>query len=297
MRRKIVLLSFVFILSAAVCFSQEYTVEYVEGYADGRIGGKWMELYIGDVLGSGDLIRLEEDSLVELSSGGASLTVTKAGTFNVNELYKQSKSRENMKFGSLIGNKLGTMFGESGSDVPTAVGGVRGDAVGGDDGFGWVESEVEELIDTGIAALGAKEYERALGLFQEAYDYSIDAEEENKSLYYIGYTYSLMGQPRKALSSLGDIDAVPASDIYADYYLLRGKILIETFDYESAVVFLTGFEGDAALKEERQAVFFLIGVAYDALGNKDQASKYFKLAWETDADSEIGKTAYHLING
>ena len=297
MRTKTVLLSVLFILAAAGCFAQEYTVEYIEGYADGRIGGEWMELYIGDVLGSGDLIRLEEDSLVELRRGGTSLTVTKAGTFNIRDLHKQSRAREDMRFGSLIGNKLGSMFGESESDVPTAVGGVRGDEVGGDDGFSWVESEVDELIDTGIAALGTEEYDRALGLFQEAYDYSLDAVEENKSLYYIGYTYSLMGQPRKALSYLRDIDAGPDSEIYADYYLLRGKILIETFDYESAVGFLAGFEEEGALKEERQAVFFLIGVAYDAMGNEGQASEYFRLAYETDTSSDIGKTAYTLING
>jgi hypothetical protein len=33
------------------------------------------------------------------------------------------------------------------------------------------------------------------------------------------------------------------------------------------------------------------------MGNEGQASEYFRLAYETDTSSDIGKTAYSLING
>jgi tetratricopeptide (TPR) repeat protein len=223
--------------------------------------------------------------------------LTKPGTYYISQLHKQVAQRENAGFDSLVGDKLGSLFGGSDKSlVPTAVGGVRGDEVTGGDDFGWIESEVDELIDSGKAALEQAEYDRALDLFFEAYDYSLDEEEETKSLFYLGYTYNVLKKPGQALEYLDDVNADPDSEVYADFFLLKGKILIETFDYETAVNFLSEFDDMSALKEDKQVIYFLLGIAYNGLEKGSQASQYFQKAYETEKDTDIGKAAYNLMD-
>jgi tetratricopeptide (TPR) repeat protein len=297
-KRFLISVCVLFIAFSGTLFAQEYTVEYVDGFAEGRLSGEWIDLYIGDYLEAGDALRLEGGAVVELSGGKSTLTLTKPGTYYIDELFKQAQKRENVGFDSLVASKLDSLFGGSDKSlVPTAVGGVRGDAVGGGDDFGWIESEVDELIDSGAGALEQGEYERALDLFMEAYDYSLDDEEENKSLFYLGYTYNVLNQPGKALDYLDDISAGSESEIYADWYLLKGKILIETFDYESAVDFLGNFNDGSALKEDKQVIYFLLGIAHDSLENSYQASEYYQKAYEAEQESEIGKAARSLLEG
>ncbi len=290
-------ITFLFFLTAVgTLFAQDYTVEYIDGFVDIKEGGEWYELYIGDSVRQNDIVSLEKGAVLELSRGGKVITLTKPGVYSISDLGRQADLQEESGVDSLIGSKLRTLVAGKGSDVEIAtVAGARGADAGSTDEFGWVESEVDEIIKSGKNSIAAGDVEAALDLFYEAYDYALDMEEEAQALFYIGFAYDLLGKPVDALRQLRDVSTEPNSEIYTDYYLLKGKLQIQTYNYEEAVSFLQDYDDTYASVDEKQTVFFLTGVAYDGLGKANLADDFFQKAYSLDPDSDVGKTSNRLL--
>jgi tetratricopeptide (TPR) repeat protein len=298
MCKKIFTAILLFVSLSAFLAAQDYTVEYIDGFVDVKVDGEWYELYIGDSVSMSDVVSLETGAVLELSRGGKVITLTKPGVYSMSDVGRQAKLQDTSGVDSLIGGKLKTLVGGgSGSGVEIAtVAGARGADAGGTDDFGWVESEVDEIIKSGKSSIAAGDIEGALDLFYEAYDYALDNAEEAQALFYIGYAYDLLGKPADALRQLRDVAAEPASEIYTDFYLLKGKLHIETYDYDQAVSFLQAYDDTYASPEEKQTVFFLTGVAYDGLGQAQAADGYFQKAYSLDPHSDVGKTSNSLLH-
>ena len=298
MWKKIITVLLLFVSLTTFVSAQNYTVAYIEGFVDVKVDGKWYELYIGDSVGSKDIVSLEDGAILELSRGGNVITLMKPGVYSMSDLGRQAKLQDTSGVDSLIGGKLRSLVGgKSGSDVEIAtVAGARGADAGSSDDFGWVESEVDEIIKSGKNSIAAGDIEAALDLFYEAYDYALDMEEEARSLFYIGYAYNLLGKPADALQQLQAASVDPSSEIYTDFYLLRGKLHIETYDYNQAVSFLKDYDDTFASPQEKQTVYFLTGVAYDGLGRENEADGLFRKAYDLDPESDIGQTSNRLLN-
>lgn len=283
-------------IAAGPLFAEDYAVEYVDGYVDIKVDGEWYELYIGDTVSRRDVVSLEDGAVLELSRGGKVITLTKPGIYSMSSLGRQAELQNDSDVDSLIGSKLRTLVAGKGSDVEIAtVAGARGADAGSNDDFGWVESEVDEIIKSGKNSIAAGDFEAALDLFYEAYDYAFDMEEEAQALFYIGYTYDLLGKPVDALRYLKDVSAEPTSEIYTDFYLLKGKLHIQTYDYDQAVSFLEAYDNTFASLNEKQTVLFLTGVAYDGLGKSQVADDFFQQAYSLDPESDVGKTSNRLM--
>ncbi len=296
MNRLILVLIIFVIAVAAPLAAEDLFVEYVEGYVDVRRGSSWQELYIGDSVSETDTVKVDDNSLAEFSGASRTFTLTKPGTYEIRSLLTASRRKEQSGVGTLLSGKMQSMFAPTGDSGPSTVGGVRAsEAVNEEDEFMWVESDVQELITSGKELLEQEEYDEALELFEEAYDYALDLEEEYASLFYQGYTQAILGRPGAAMDAIADIDPAPEADYYYDYYLLRGKLLIDSFAFEEAAEFLTSFDEIYATPEQKQTLYLLTGYSYLEAEMLDRAEEYLQDAVTIDPDSDTGKTASELF--
>ena len=276
--------------------AEDLTVEYLEGWVDVRSGGTWREVSIGDTVGPSAALRLEEDSLIELSRHNAELTLTGPGTYDVAKVLRGYSARERSGYEGLLAEKLRTILrGKRNEGEQTVVGGVRGDTVD-DTELGWVEDDGGGYITAGREALGREEYELALQLFREAYDYVYGPEAEREVLFHLALTETFREDRASALSYLQDVSFASGDELYDDYALLKAKLLIDTFDYRGAADFLRGYieSFDAEPPEEAQTAYFLLGIAYNALDDS-RASEAFSRAAEIDRTGDIGKAAASFL--
>ena len=113
-------LMFILILPAVAV---DLTVDYLDGYLDIKDGGEWYELIIGEEITDTDTIRLDEDTVVELTTRGVKLTLTKPGIYVVADLLKASGTSRSVGLASVIGSKIKTILEEP-EQAQTAVMGV-----------------------------------------------------------------------------------------------------------------------------------------------------------------------------
>jgi tetratricopeptide (TPR) repeat protein len=284
------------IAAAGSLAAEELFVEYVEGFIDVRSGGSWQELYIGDSVSETDTVKLDDNSLAEFSGLSKTFTLTKPGTYEIRSLLTASRRKEQSGMGTLLSGKMQSMFGPAGDLGPSTVGGVRAsEAVSEENEFMWVESDVQELIISGKELLEQEEYGEALELFEEAYDYALDLEEEYASLFYQAYTQAILERPGAAMDVIADIDPAPEAEYYYDFYLLKGKLLIDFFAFEEAAEFLTTFDEIYATPEQKQTLYLLTGYSYLEAELLDRAKEYLQGAVAIDPDSDTGKTASELF--
>jgi tetratricopeptide (TPR) repeat protein len=262
---------------------------------DVKRGGSWQELYIGDSITGSDTLRLEQDAIVELRGKSEQLTFVKEGTYRVGDMVQTPKKHQQRGFGSMLAGKMSSMFSGAKHQSPGSVGGVRGAEAGEKQGLSWVESDTQELITAGKQHLENGEYQQALSQFQEAYDYAFDRQEEQDASFYIGYTYTAMGEKGRAVKQLKAIDPQPEADYYYNYYFLLSKLLLDGFAFQEATELLLSFDATYASSDEKQVIDFLTGIAFWEAENNEKASEYLTRAVEADPESEMGRSAAELL--
>ena len=270
----------------------ELVVDYLDGYLDIRDGGEWYELTIGEVVLDSDTVRLDEDSVAELTARGVKLTLTKPGIYNIEDLLNARGKSRSAGIASVIGNKIASILDEP-EQTQSAVMGVRG--AKSEDELDWMSGDTAELLDTGKEYLTDGQLVDALEVFEEAYDFA-DMEEEAEVLFYLGYTNALTGDIRIALDFLSDADPELESEYFFDFILLKGQLLIETFAYDEAIewfdAYTTDLKGDDTAA---QMALLLQGVSYQALDDTDQARRTLREAVNIDGSSDAGRAAQGML--
>ena len=299
MKRKIFLFVLLLFLVTSLIGAIDLTIEYLEGYIDLKNGSAWDELYMGDLISDTAVIRLDEDSLAELTGRNIKLTISNPGIYKISELLKASENRDSINLGSMLSGKFQSMFKGNSVDVQSDVGGVRAAEVETNTSIDWMSSEAEELILSGKEYLDQNLFEKALALFEEGYDFAVDEDEEAEALFYAGYTYVLMGSMGDAIDSLDMIyDLDPYLEIYNDIFILKGQLLVETFAYDKAVSWFDEYiESDINYDEEdRQTIYLLKGISYKELGQISEAKEILQEAINIDNGSEMGKAASSILD-
>ena len=293
-----VFLLFLF-FTAAAAGAQDLVVEYLDGFLDLKTSSGWEEVYIGDTIPSGSVLRLDFDSLAELTGGKTIVTLTKEGVYNTGELMKASSSMSSIGLGNLIAGKIGSMIKKSERDQPSAVGGVRAAEVDTGDEIEWISSETTELIETGKNLLAQEKNDSALSVFEEALDFA-DFEEESEVYFYLGYTYDLLGQTASALRNISYVEADDTYDFYHDLALLKGKLLIETFAYEEALGWPNSYinknKSNNSARDTVQTAHLLSSFAYSGMGRDSNARSALSESIELDPSSETASAARKLLN-
>lgn len=282
-------------LAAAIVsplFSTDVTVEYLDGFLDIKDGGEWFGLFIGETITDADTIRLDENSVAELSVSGNKLTLTKPGTYVVADLLKASVESRSVGIASVIGAKIRTIVQEP-KQAQTAVMGVRG--AKSDDELEWMSGDTAELLETGKKHLAEGEFADAVEIFEEAYDFA-DPSEETEVLFYLGFTNALMGQLRLAVEALEFVEPDPTTVFFVDLVLLKGQLLAETFAYDEAISWLEMHSSDIDDMAATQMSHLLIGVSYKGLGNGAKARQALNEALAIDSSSDAGVAAQSLLS-
>ena len=288
------LVTIMFCFAVLPAFSVDLTIEYLEGYLDEKDGDEWLELFIGDEIPDSATIKLYEDSIAELTAPGIKLTLTKEGIYEVENLVKASSSRGSSGLASLIGNKVASILEEP-KQSQTVTMGVRGDEQSGDE-IQWMSDESSELLKTGKTRLKDGEIEDALDLFEEAYDFG-DETTESEILFYLAYTYSIIGDIVGAYESLEDIEVDFEAEYYPNLVIFKGQLLIETFAYTEAAEWLSeNIDNLADYPESKQTALLLEGISHIELGDKEKARSALSSSAAIDAESDAGMVAADLIN-
>ena len=76
MKKRMFLLIILAAILTAPAMSLEHTIDYLDGFLDIKEDGDWYELGIGETVLDTDVIRLDEDSVAEISARGVKLTLT-----------------------------------------------------------------------------------------------------------------------------------------------------------------------------------------------------------------------------
>lgn len=292
MKKPLVILAILFGMCAISASAVDLSIEYLDGYLDIQEGGEWYELAIGETITDSDTVRLDENSVAELSGRGTKLTLTKPGVYVIADLIKASGETRSLGIAGVIGSKIRTIVEEP-KQSQTAVMGVRG--AKSEDELEWMSGDTAELLKSGKDYLAEGKFEDAAEVFEEAYDFA-DESEEDEVLFYLGFANALMGELRLAIGSIDDIDPDPSMEFFADLILLKGQLLTETFAYQEAVEWLGEYsDGLANDKSAAQMGYLLQGISHKGLGNSGNAKLILQKAVELDAASDAGKAAASLL--
>ena len=284
-----------FFVPPSLVWSVDFFVDYAEGEVEVRQGSYWEEVYIGDVLSDSDTLRLNGYCVVELSYDDEVVTLSKPGTYALGDLTKDISRRKSVGFSSLLSEKVQTALRGNKHMEQSTVGGVRGSQAVEQEQMSWMASDTLDLIETGKEKFATGKIDAALGLFQEAYDYALDAFEEGKAAFYLAGCYDVQGSTGKALSLLEDVDVDPNSEEYFDFRVLKGKLLIEIFAYSEAEDILSAVDVSSADPGTSQLIFFLLGVACLGQDKTAPARDHLTRARDFDADSDTGIAAVQML--
>lgn len=279
---------------AVTLFSQDYTVDYIDGIVDIQKDRSWLEVFTGDIIDSGATLKLGNDSIIELSKGPTRLVLSQAGIYSLKNL--EFPSARNNEVGSMITHKLKVMVGNTRTGK-SAVMGVRASDAAEEPNLEWMTSESAEFIQSGKMKLEQADIPGAEEDFRQALSYAQDFSEEQEletARFYLGYTNTLLEKSGPALKILSQIRPDTAQDFYNELYILRGNLLIESLAFDNAIQWLETFKPDKASVEIQQTIALLTGIAYQGQGNSQKARSMFLLANELEPGSETGVIAKKL---
>lgn len=280
------------VTSSLVC--GDVIVKFIDGNLEMQKGSVWVELLPGDSISDGSVIRVGENSIVELSDSKTKISLTNPGIYNIDSIVLNRTRSSKAK--SLILKIIGRLLGNqpSGSlSSPSTVLGVRAAEVP-DDGFSWTNDEYTEYLELGKEYLKLEDYTKAKLSFSDAFDSSFSDFEEDESLFFLSYAESVSGEISAALSLLKDYS--PDSDAY--YYeqavLLKANLLIENFDEDKAIMWINAHKAGAV--DVAGSLLLLEGLSNLQLGNIDKARKIFRQIIDNNSDLESASVAAEYLD-
>lgn len=298
MKPKIILMTILLLVALSFVSAQDITLEYVEGYLDLQKGSDWVELYMGDSILRNATVRLDQDSLAELSGMNMTFTLTRPGIYRIEDLVASRQNMNSSGLGSLVSGKVATMFGERASS-PDTVGGVRASEAVEAPSIDWMTSEAADMISQARDMIEEGSFADAMDMLDEAYDFAADEYEEYEIAFYRGYIHTVNGKAGKALAAFTEI--TPTSDLsyYDDLYLLKGKLLIDSFAFGEAVAWFDKYTpgyGSGKDVSTRQSIYLLHGVAAKEEGLTSRANALLQKAIDLDPGSGIAGAASSLMS-
>ena len=271
--------------------AQDFMVDYVDGIVDLRDGTSWLEVFAGDTLTGNSTLRLSEGSIVELSTPQRTVTLSKGGTYNLGNL--RSDPVTSVGLGSMITGRLRDMV-TSDRKTQSAVMGVRASEAVQKEELSWMSSESEEFIQSGKEKLKSLDLPAALEDFEIAYDFAVDYDEEreaNAAAFYLAFVYNMLDQNGQSLSYLQQVEAEPEADFYEEFIILKGSLLVESLNYDSALSLFASYQAEYSSVQTRQTVKILEAMALLGRDERSKAKTSFQEAYQIDPNSETGVLA------
>jgi hypothetical protein len=280
-----------FFFLALFLWPEPLQVDYLDGLLETRFSGGWQEVSIGETIHPGASLRLATGTVAELSWGSFCFTLIGEGLFFADSLIDSARAVRAWDIRPLVSRKLEALV-EGLPEREVSAMGARAAEVDATPGFGWVD-DTEAAVAKGKELLAAGKYQEALVLFQEELPMAI-GEEEDILRYYAGYAHAGMNQDRQALSELNRIDPDDTAVYYADFVLLRGRLLLEANRFPQALELLDGYLATYPLGGAAQEAAYLSAFGSFILGDREAALGKLERALNLDPDSELGRAAGEL---
>lgn len=288
----------ILLLFLSVCLSaEEGYIEYLDGYLDVMSDDEWFEIYMGDSLYSDSVIKLWEDSYVEIKVGSKSVKISQEGIYSVAELLKSAEKIKRAGLVKKTTNLISRMLYGDNSLVQDTVGGVRA--------FN-IEKALQTFPDTGgevlreaFKAFTEGKNEEARELFLESLDFPEDEGQLMMGLYFLAQISYEKDETEQALKYLNEIyidEYSPEYDYYNLVVFLKGQILIETNGNGQA---LTWLEENLISEDDpiTQALLFLKGLANYNIGKIEVSRKFLTRCIKINPENDISEAAgLFLVN-
>ena len=283
------------ILFSFTLFADDLLLEYSDGVIELETNAGWEEVVEGELYSSEQIIRLENDSIAEFSINDSRIMISEEGTYELRELINNSNNVSNWGIGELVTNKLELFFNETMYKDEAAMG-VRGDQEEQYDDITWMENK-EIPVRYGIAKdyILNKQYKEAVLYLLEA-SFTATGEARKECFYYIGYSYAMLGDSVRALRYLNRVETDSTKYYFHDYVLVKGKLLIQSFSFKSALYLFEKYLSEYPYGENVQSVYFLSAYCNEALNNREEFVKNLQKAVEVDPFSDFGKLASQKLN-
>ena len=300
MSRVLMTLCTLLFLIGARAEAQDLRVVYLDGTLQIRQGSGWRALRIGEPVPADVSLQLAKGSVAELAgrvAGGEELrvTLTQPGSYSVAALFKASREAASWGFGRLLAAKLRAFFAAPGARSPTAMGARAGEAES-EIGMEWADEE-QDAARKGRQLLEQGRFEEAVDSFQEALAVA-DAQMRPYYLFLIGTAWSLAGRNAQALQALEQAQPPQTAPYFADYALLKGRVLLEAQSYAQALALFDALLASPAPldRDAAQPAWFLSAFCSLQLGDASQARERLLKARSLGSDTDFGRQATELLN-
>jgi hypothetical protein len=287
------------LLAGAVAASaQDLRVVYLEGLLEVESGGRWRATRLGDAVPGAANVRLSAGGLAELTAGELRVTLHQPGTYSVGALLRTSRQSLAWDLGRLLKSKLQALFRSSASDTSGAMG-ARAREVEDEDA-GWMDEEedarkaddaaareVESLLAQGKAAEAAAAAGRGLEKAGPA--------SRPFLLFLLASARCLEGSNAAALQAMELAAVSKEAPYYAEYALLKARLLLEGQAYRDALALFDEVLQAAPAPATAQPAWFLSAFCGLQLGDRAEARRRLEKARDLDPGSELGIKAKEML--
>jgi hypothetical protein len=270
--------------------AQEFQLEYLEGTLEMQDGGTWVELFIGDSVPQGSVIRLGDNGFAQLSAGGVTVNLGEDGSYDTDALLRSGQKVAGWNLGSLVNSKLSKLISPA-SSGETAAMGVRGADQQPNDLI-WMDGS--EDLETGKNLLAEGRLDEAIGLLEDGAELAATSREAQEFLFYTAYAHALKGESALALITLEDMEPGSDAPFFTDYVLLKGKLLIDSLAFDDALALFAQYLQHPDMGETTQVVHYLSAVCYQGLDRLLLARQSLDAAYRIEPDSEYGRAAREM---
>lgn len=238
-------------LFAQTLWGESFICVFYEGQAEYQFRGGWYPIDFGTSLGTNQIIRLGENSSVQLDSLQNSLFFSRPGEYHLTAIKEEIRTEQNSALDRLS-DKINRLL-KNRSDGTTVAMGIRGNVVGTDE-LGFANTSREEL-DRAWDQIASGDYSDAERELERLYQMSADPYSEGRLLFALAYAEEMQNKTGEAWNHLSDIFMPEQEEFYPSYLLLNGRISLRAQNYEEAVrsleTFLQNYPQNEATEEAR----------------------------------------------
>ncbi len=166
------------------------------------------------------------------------IRLLRAGTYWLAGLANEESGRKQSGLNDIVAQKITTALHGSKLRPQGAAAGVRAEKIESSP-LEWSESSIADLIASGKKLSVQGRYSDAIRIFKEAGEEASDPEEKAEAAFYEAATYSMQGDGEEALAALDGKIATISCGFYTEFYLLQGKLLLDSHAYDRCIAALS----------------------------------------------------------
>lgn len=273
-------------------YAEDFQLIYSDGEVSLKKGSGWVQIYSGDIVPEASVVRLGPGGVAEFAGEGSTVIFSKPGTYQIESAAEQSRTVQSSAFSSVF-SRLSKMGEGTGRGQSQAMG-VRGAESDDEFGFTWVEEDTmsfEEAVD----AFDEEDFSLAIDILKNEVD-PLALDDESSYWYYLAASYMGQGKKGPALQVVKEHSAGRMSAFYSQYLLLKGRLLLESFDFAGAAQQFEEYIGSTDNPGKLQIAYYLHGYSLQQQGYTTSARNALQKAVEINSDPEVSRLAQELMD-